>query len=41
VPFEADGPVKVLSEKTGNDYNFQNDRLGPELVRINVGNLSD
>jgi len=25
------GGVKVLSEKTENDDNFQNDRLGPEI----------
>ena len=38
---DTDGGVKVLSEKTGADDNFQNDRLGPESIRINVRNLSD
>ena len=26
------GGVKVLSKKTGNDNNFQNDRMGPESI---------
>ena len=37
---DADGGVKVLSEQTGNDDNFQKDRLDSELVPANVGRLS-
>jgi hypothetical protein len=29
VPLDAEGGVKVLSEKTGSDDNFQNARVGP------------
>jgi hypothetical protein len=32
VPLDADGGVKVLSEKTGSDVNFQNARFDMELV---------
>ena len=35
------GGVKVLSEKTGLDDNFQNDILDSELVPVKVGNLAD
>ena len=28
--------VKVLSEKTGSDDNFQSDRMGPELIQIKL-----
>ena len=34
VPSDTDGAVKVLSEKTGPDNNFQNDSLGSELVQV-------
>jgi hypothetical protein len=36
VSLDADGGIKVLSEKTENDNNFQNDRLGPESILINL-----
>jgi hypothetical protein len=32
VPANTDGGVKVLSKKTGNYNNFQNDRLGSESI---------
>ena len=32
VPLDVDGGVKVLSEKTGSDDNFQNDRMGSESI---------
>ena len=32
VPLDTEGGVKVLSEKTGSDDNFQNDRLGPDRL---------
>ena len=35
VSLDTGGGVKVLSEKTENDKNFQNDRLGPETIIIN------
>ena len=41
LPLDADGGVKVLSEKMGSGDNFYNDRMGPESIRINVRNLSD
>ena len=37
---DTDGGVKVLSEKTGNDDNFQKDRLDSELVPAGIGNLA-
>jgi hypothetical protein len=33
--------VKVLSEKTGNDDNFKNDRLDSELVPVEVESFSN
>ena len=36
VPLDTDGGVKVLSEKTGYDNNFQNDRMGLESILINL-----
>ena len=41
VPLDADGAVKVLSEKTGPDNNFQNDSLDSELVPAGIDNLAD
>ena len=41
VPLDADGGVKVLSEKTGSDVNFQNARIDTELVPASIGNLPD
>ena len=41
VPSDADGAVKVLSEKTGPDNNFQNDSLDSELVPAGIDNLAD
>ena len=41
VPLDADGAVKVLSEKTGTDNNFQNDCLDSELVPAGIDNLAD
>jgi hypothetical protein len=41
IPSDVVGAVKVLSEKTGPDNNFQNDRLGSELVSAGIGNLSE
>ena len=38
---DADGGVKVLSEKTGYDDNFRNDRLDSELVLANIDNFSN
>jgi hypothetical protein len=36
VSLDADGAVKVLSEKTGYDFNFQNDRFDAELIQIKL-----
>ncbi|MEE4602972.1 MAG: hypothetical protein V2J65_16945, partial [Desulfobacteraceae bacterium] len=36
VPLDADGAVKVLSEKAGPDNNFQNDSLDSELVPTDI-----
>jgi hypothetical protein len=41
IPPDADGAVKVLSEKTGLDNNFQNDSLDSELVPAGIDNLAD
>ena len=41
VPSDADRAVKVLSEKIGYDFNFQNDRFDTELVPASIGNLPD
>jgi hypothetical protein len=41
VPLDADGAVKVLSEKTGPDNNFQNDSLDSGLVPETIDNLAD
>ena len=41
VPPDADGAVKVLSEKTGPDNNFKNDRLGSELGPETIDNFAD
>jgi hypothetical protein len=41
LPLDADRAVKVLSEKTAPDNNFQNDRFDTELVPANIGNLPD
>jgi hypothetical protein len=32
IPLDVDGGVKVLSEETGSDNNFQNDRMGSESI---------
>ena len=34
VPLDTDGGVKVLSEKTGNDDNFQNYSVDPESILV-------
>jgi hypothetical protein len=41
VPLDADGAVKVLSEKTGPDNNFKNERLDSELVPVSIDGLSE
>ena len=41
VPLDSGDAVKVLSEKTENDDNFQNGRLKSELVPARIGNLAD
>ena len=38
---DTDDGVKVLSDKTENDNNFQNDRLGPETIPVKPKILSD
>jgi hypothetical protein len=37
----ADGAVKVLSEKTGSNNNFQNDSLDSKLDPAGIDNLAD
>jgi hypothetical protein len=41
VTLDADGADNVLSGKTRSGVNFQNDRLGSELVPARIGNLPD
>ena len=41
VSLDTDGGVTVLSEKTGLDDNFQNDRLDSGLVPAGIDNLAD
>ena len=41
VPPDAEGAVKVLSEKTGSGDNFQKDSLPSELVPARIENLAD
>ena len=41
VPPDADGAVKVLSEKSWPDKNFQNDSLDSELVPAGIDNFAD
>ena len=36
VPLDAEGGVKVLSEKMGSDEHFQNYSVGPESILINL-----
>ena len=38
---DTDEGVKVLSEKTGSNENFQNDSLNSELVQVGIDNLTD
>ena len=41
VPPDADGAVKVLSEKTGSVDNFQKNGVDLELVPLSIEGLSD
>jgi hypothetical protein len=41
VPLDDDRAVKVLSEKTGTDNNFQNDNLDSKLIQVGIDNLAD
>ena len=41
VPSDAGGAVKVLSEKTGPDNNFKNERLDSGLVPAGIDNLAN
>ena len=41
VPSDAGGAVKVLSEKTGPDNNFKNERLDSGLVPARIDDLAN
>ena len=41
MPLNVEKAVKVLSEKTGTDNNFQNDNLDSGLVQVGIDDLAD